>query len=510
MELEIGSLHSGGLVVGVNPLELAPNVFNDVANVEFTREGVRPLRQPVTRNLDVPGSRLVYHAVDTMVNGGIRVVLCFCEDKVYALRGSSYLDVTPAGMLSSKEWSVTEFNGYVVACNGKNFPYYYDFADADSVLKILPEWPEELVPQKLSSMSGFLVFMGLVSDGTFANQLIVWSDAAELGSLPDNYNWADPTSRAGFYSLPDFEEFVAAVLLNKSLIIYRTNSIYEMRFIGGTLVFSIEQRFEGKTLISSKAVAAKGRLHYCIGENEFYVHDGSSEQVFDVRPVSDYYFNTVNPDYAYLTQMVYDQSQQRLHICYPSGNDTLCTRDLFFDFKSNCWSLELLDGYSYIGDVFISSTPQLIYEDANMTFEDSTDDFNLVYDKFSNNRLVYFNGSIFQVGGESQVKQATLTRNLVAYTTQDTSGTTTVKRNLQLLITELWPKLYSGQVQFRLGFSETPLGTITWSDWVSTNGLDRLDFFLSGLYLHLQIRNEGQDFTLNGYMLQAAPTGKIA
>lgn len=507
MQLEIGSLSSGGLVLGANPLELPPNVFTRAENVEFTRKGVRPLRQPVSRNLPVPGGRLVLRAVDTFVNGGIRVVLLFCEDKVYALTGSLFQDVTPSGILPSKEWSVTEFNGYVVACNGKNFPYYFDYADPEAPLKVLPNWSEVLVPKKLASMSGFLVFMGLVSDGTFANQIIIWSDAAELGSLPSNYNWADPTSRAGFYSLPDFEEFVAAELLNKSLIIYRSQSIYEMRFIGGTLVFSIEQRFKDKTLFSAQAVATRSRIQYCIGENEFYAHDGNTDTTFDPKPISEYFFDNVNRDYAYLVQMVYDASAERIHICYPHGDATLCNRDLFFDFKTGSWSMALLDNYSYVGTEFLSGTEQLIYEDANMSFEDSTDDFNLVYEPFSRDSLVYYNASIWQVSGESPVLPCTLARSIVAYNAQDTSGMVTVKRNLHVLVTEIWPKITNGTLQFRLGFSDTPEGTVEWSDWESATNNMRIDTFESGTYMHVEMRNQSLDFTFNGYMLNASNIG---
>lgn len=507
MQLEIGSLSSGGLVLGANPLELAPNIFSYVENVEFTRKGVRPLRQPISRNLPVPGNRLVLRAVDTLVNGGVRVVLLFCEDKVYALTGLLFTDVTPSGLLPSKEWSVAEFNGYVVACNGNNFPYYYDFASPESPMKVLPNWSEALVPKKLSSMSGFLIFMGLVSDGTFANQIIIWSDAAELGALPSNYNWADPTSRAGFYSLPDFEEFVAAELLNKSLIIYRTQSIYEMRFIGGTLVFSIEQRFKDKTLFSSRAVATRSRIQYCIGENEFYAHDSLADTTFDTKPISEYFFDNVNREYSYRVQMVYDASAERIHIFYPHGEATLCNRDLFFDFKTGCWSLAVLDGYSYVGTELISGTQHLTYEEANMSYEDSTDDFSLIYAPFSRDKLVYYNASIWQVGGESPVLPCMLARSIVAYNAQDQSGSVTVKRNLHVLVTEIWPKLSNGTLQFRLGFSQTAEGAVTWSEWQTAESNMRIDLFESGTYMHIEMRNQSQDFTLNGYMLNVANIG---
>lgn len=507
MDLEIGSLSSGGLVLGANPVELSPNIFSYVENVEFTRKGVRPLRQPVSRNLPVPGDRLVYQAVDTLVNGGVRVVLLFCEDKVYALTGSFFLDVTPAGMLSSKLWSVTEYNGYVVACNGKNFPYYYDYANSESPLKTLPNWPSSLIPKKLASLTGFLIFMGLVSDGTFANQIIIWSDAAELGSLPEDYNWTDPASRAGFFSLPSFEEFVAAEPLNKSLIIYRTSSVYEMRFIGGTLVFSIEQRFDNKTLFSQRAVATRSRIQYCIGENDFYAHDGSTDTPFDVRPISEYFFENVNREYAFLTQMVYDSSADRIHLFYPHGSATTCTRDLFFDFKTGCWSMAVLSGYTYIGTEFLSGTEQLKYIDATFPFKDANEDFVLRYAAYSDDSLVFYNSSISQVGASSQPMNVVLARSIVAYNAQDQSGAVTVKRNLNVLVTELWPKLTKGNLEFRIGFSSTESGTIDWSDWqLPTDGV-RADYFISGTYMHMEARNLGQDFTFTGYMLKAANIG---
>jgi hypothetical protein len=79
-----------------------------------------------------------------------------------------------------------------------------------------------------------------------------------------------------------------------------------------------------------------------------------------------------------------------------------------------------------------------------------------------------------------------------------------------MLITALWPKLYSGTAAFRLGFSDKPTSHIYWSDWEISEDTSRLDFFLSGIYLHFELQTIGTDFLFNGYMLEAMPTGSLS
>lgn len=509
MDLEIGSINQGGIVLDIAPYDLSPQIFSYAENVEFTKQGVLPLLEPILFPVTLPPGKSVLHAEPATVNGGIKIVVFFCEDAVYILDKGELVDVTPVGLGASRLWSVVQFNGYVVACNGVNYPYYLDFYNYTAQLATLPNWPTSVLPKLLGSLSGCLFAFGNGSQYLFSDQFVLWSNIAELGQLPSDYDFTDPTSRAGITNLPNYEYFVSVVLLGQTLILYRSNSVYSVRFVGGNAVFAFQQAFSDKSLLAEKAVATKGRLHFCVDQGEFYVHDGITTQEFDAKPVSDYFYSNVNLDRLCLVQMFYDKVQDKLHLVYPSKNSTVCDFDLFYNFSTQTWSLDKVPACSYVGPVFLpNAEDNLTYDELEGTYLQWSGTYELEYGDLTRPSLSYFGNKVYTLDGATQYKLSLLRRNLVAYTVQDQSGATTVKRNLQVLITELWPKLYDGTVSFRIGFSEKPLSAVGWSDWLLADDF-KLDFFESGRYLHIEIKNESrQYFNLGGYMLRARPIGE--
>lgn len=509
MDLEIGSINQGGVVLDIAPYDLSPQIFSYAENVEFGKQGVTPLLSPINLYLTLPLGKTVLHAEPATVNGGIKIVVFFCEDKIFILDRGNLLDVTPSGLGASRLWSVVQFNGYVVACNGVNYPYYLDFYNYTAQLAVLPNWPTNVLPKLLGCLAGCLFAFGNGSQYLFSDQFVLWSNIAEIGQLPSNYDYTDPTSRAGLLNLPDYEYFVSVESLGQSLVLYRSNSVYTVRFVGGGSVFSFTPTFSDKSLLSEKAVATKGRLHYCIDQGEFYVHDGLTTQEFDAKPVSDYFYKNVNLDRLDLVQMFYDKVQDKLHLVYPSKTSSVCDFDLFYNFSTQTWSIDRVPSCTYVAPIFLpNAEDNVTYDGLEGTYDEWEGTYELEYANLNRPALAYFGSEVYTLEGATEYKVALLRRNLVAYTVQDQSGAVTVKRNLQVLITELWPKLYDGTVSFRIGFSDKPLSEISWSDWQLADDF-KLDFFESGRYLHVEIKNEDQQyFNLGGYMLRARPIGE--
>lgn len=507
MDLEIGGINQGGVLLDISPTEMSPQYFSYVENVVFTQEGVRPLPDFSSLGVSFPTGFLPDAAIDITVNGGIRGLVFFGKEKIYILIQDVFTNITPANFVEAITWTIVEFNGYVVACNGNSYPYYIDFFNYLTPMKILPNWPLTFLPKTMAEITGFLVFFGNNSNGIFNDQIILWSDLAELGSLPANYSIDDPASRAGVVTLSGYESFVAVRKLNKNLVIYRSKSVYLMRFVGGNSIFAFDLLFSERSLLGPNCVGIKGRLHYCLDNSELYVHDGLTATEFDTKPVSGYFYKTVNKNYLNKVQVIYDKKNDFLSIIYPTVSE-FCDTNLFYNFATQTWSIEKLSGIRFAGSLYYpNSALNLTFEQQTQSFENTEGDFNLNYPNLSNPYMLYFGSGIFSAENSKKFKESLLRRNLVAYTTQDQSGGVTIKRNLQVLITEMWPKLSEGNLNFRLGFSDKPNSTIAWESYQEID-VDKLDTFSSGRYLHVEFKSvNSANYLLNGYMLKAHPLG---
>ena len=239
MDLELGQLGSGGLIEDIKSYDLPPNIFNDTLNVEFDSFAIRPMVKEVAVFDPLPETREPIAFIQGFVAGDVLVYVAACEDSIWLWYMNTWYNITPAEFNDSTDWNLFNFNGYIIVHSPNNYPFYFNPFDFHKPLEVIPSWPEAYFTQYLFGISGFLMGLGLTSgDGYFDRQLVFWSDISEIGQLPANFAFTDPASRAGFVTLPDAEDFIVAKELQNYYVIYRSNSIYNVRFIGGNSVFS--------------------------------------------------------------------------------------------------------------------------------------------------------------------------------------------------------------------------------------------------------------------------------
>jgi hypothetical protein len=507
MDLEIGGINQGGVLLDVSPTEMSPQFFSYAENCVFTQEGVRPLPDFSSLNVSFPVGFSPDAAIDITVNGGIKGLVFFGNTGIYLLLQDVFHNITPTNFVEAVSWTVLEFNGYVVACNGNSYPWYIDFFDYFKPMAVLPNWPLTFIPKLMAELNGFLVFFGNNSNGIFNDQLVMWSDIADIGALPSNYAIDDPASRAGITNLSGYEFFVSVKQLNKTLVVYRSKSVYLMRFVGGNAVFSFDLLFSERSLLGQNCVGVKGRLHYCVDQGGFYVHDGISATEFDSKPVSGYFYKHVNKNALDKVQVIYDKKNDYLNVLFPTTG-LLCDTNLFYNFATETWSVEKLSGVRFAGSWYYpKENLNKTYEQQTETFEALQGNFTLDYPNASNPFMLYVGTDIVSAENSTTFKPSLLERKLVAYTTQDQSGGVTVKRNLQLLITECWPKLTEGNLLFRLGFSEKPFGEVLWEPFQEMD-VAKINTFSSGRYLHVEFKSvNSSNYLFNGYMLKAQSLG---
>jgi hypothetical protein len=178
-------------------------------------------------------------------------------------------------------------------------PIVYD--PSTSQVQYLGNWgkwdvnnSEAVTPSKCTILTHFKNFFialnmkeDIVGAGTFLEYKtkIRWSDTIDPQvSFTDDLTapvWYenDPSSLSGFTFLPDeTDSITAASPLGDRLMIYTLNSCYSMYYTGDTFVFRIQTVFKDEGALNDKCVTNFGNKQFVVGNNDVYIHDGSSKE----------------------------------------------------------------------------------------------------------------------------------------------------------------------------------------------------------------------------------------
>ena len=98
-------------------------------------------------------------------------------------------------------------------------------------------------------------------------------------SIPDSWDETDTTKSAGTNDLVGMKTgIVDGAVLGSNFIIYSSDSIFLMEFVGGNFIFNFRKLFTDEGLISQNCVVEVEGKHYCFGPADIYVHDGTTKQ----------------------------------------------------------------------------------------------------------------------------------------------------------------------------------------------------------------------------------------
>jgi hypothetical protein len=125
-------------------------------------------------------------------------------------------------------------NGYLIVNSPVTGIYYWD---GDSATNFAQFGFKSYVADVARPFKQFIVQLGRTVNGVKRLQNVAWSASAEPGTLPDSFDASD-TNDAGDVDLAESSGPVVDCLqLANSNIIYMTDAIYAMQYIGGNDVF---------------------------------------------------------------------------------------------------------------------------------------------------------------------------------------------------------------------------------------------------------------------------------
>jgi hypothetical protein len=179
---------------------------------------------------------------------------------------------------------------------------------------------------------------------------------------------------------------ITAGLLGGQLIVYQTNGIWTLRYVGGTAIFSPYPYIADIGIIGPQGVVNKNNIHYFVGRdyNVYAYHGGST-----IKPIGDAIRDKleeeINPIYEGRTILTLDEERRRLWLYVITGTHSLINTAYAMDLRTGVWTkkdvsccyngnttgvtaVSLIGSQSYvIGDTYQNALDQQSLYDASST-----------------------------------------------------------------------------------------------------------------------------------------------
>ncbi len=159
---------------------------------------------------------------------------------------------------------------------------------------------------------------------------------------------------AGDLIIGSGSKFVTAIETKREILVWTDVSLHSMQFIGAPNTFGLIQIASGLSIIGPNAVTAVNDQVFWMGENQFYVYDGRTQQI--PCTVRDYVFGDINQDQRELITAGLNSAYYEVFWFYPSKNSSEVDKYVVFNYSEQVWYFGTLARTAWI-DAEIRSYP---------------------------------------------------------------------------------------------------------------------------------------------------------
>ena len=350
--LPVRQLGSAGVVTDLDPFNLPINGFTRAKNVRFTQDG-NIERSPVFR--DVSGGDLS-SSLDgnpshiTGVFGGSSgydsITLVTDVYHVYTFSGGTLTsNVDFATSASTVPFTSTTLADVQYLNRPDRVPVF--LGPSGTTFANLTNWPSTHRCVSLRSYGDFLIALGMTEGSSSYPNRVRFSDIALANSVPSSWDATDATKSAGFNDLVQMDTpIVDGATLGTNFVIYSSDSVYNMEFVGGTFIFNFRKLFDDCGVINQNCIVEVEGKHFVFDNDDIYVHDGNTRQSICDQRVRDYVFASgLDTSKTEACFVHHNAALEEVYFCYHTGDDMVtledashCNRAAVYNYKANTWS----------------------------------------------------------------------------------------------------------------------------------------------------------------------------
>jgi hypothetical protein len=421
-------------------------------------------------------------------------------------------------------WSGGVLNGLVVINNGVDVPQKWDRTggNLNTRMENLENWPSGYSARIIRPFREFLIAMDVTDTGSNPSRnpyRLMWSDAADPNSEPSTWA-AGADNLAGDVFLSEGQDFIIdGAPMRGNFIVYKSNSTWIMRYVGGNDVFTIDRLFNEHGLMAPRCYAPFGDgMHFVVTKGDVIIHDGNTARSVADDKVRKYIFDEIDSTNFQMAFCTPYYRQEEIWFCYPTSNTPLSSRAAIWNYKTQTWTFRELHNCPHIGFGTITMTGSYTWDtlpygswnamglgswDAH-TYSPASDDVMMIERGATDTTA---NASFQQVDsgntfdGTSMTSYARMEKIDLINGEEMPDGIKFCNR--------LYPKIRGGPVNIRVGASMAATDPVSWSAYYPYgNGDYKIDTRKSGRYLALEISSSTDvDWELDSLEMEVSYAG---
>lgn len=332
-----------GILSDPNPSDVPPDAWTGGMNIAF-RNGKAERVEGYNQVFSTPPLPPLH--ISPHLTQGTPFWISGSATKIHLTAGTTWTDYSRlAGgaynASSSSKWNGGYLSGVAVLNNRNDLPQAL-LPSANNFVD-LPNWPASYRARVMVPFKNYLVALNLVVDSVFYPSAVKWSSPADPGEVPSTWSITDPTNDAGETALADTPgAIVDARKMRDTLVIYKDDSVYSMRYVGGVFVFQFQQLFNDIGALAENCIAEFDGKHFVVGKGDVYVHNGVQKTSVIDGKMKEMLFNTMLPESAQATFVCADHPNTEMWICFAASGAAsaggYCDRALVWNWREDKWS----------------------------------------------------------------------------------------------------------------------------------------------------------------------------
>jgi hypothetical protein len=438
--------------------------------------------------------------------------------QIFRTQGTSWQNVSRSTVggysaTPANNWSGGFLNSVAILNNPSDTPQVMQ--PNESRFKDLPYWPANYRCRIMRPFKNYLVALNITQNSVEQNTTVKWSSPADPGEVPFTWDVTDATNDAGENFLADTPgAIVDGKKLKDSFIIYKEDSVYAMRYVGGVYVFQFQQLFDDVGMLSTNCCAEFDGKHFVVGQGDVYIHNGVTKQSVIDGKMKVYLYNAIKSAGVSNVFVVPDYNSSEMWICFQGtssqGLDGTADTALIWNWVENHWTIRDLPNIVHATYGVVDPQQSDAWDDDGAAWEtDTTPWGNSSYNP-SKTRVIMASRSankIYVVGETSEFDGADFTC-LLEKTNIYLDDDLSVKN-----VSSITPHFSgSGVVKAYVGSNMNPDAPTQWfGPYTFTIGTDtKIDCRVGGRYfgVRFELVSRGS-WALNGYTFELTkPVGK--
>jgi len=524
--LPINRLGEIGIINDSPPEELPLNAWSNGRNVRMKDMAVEKFlgHFPMAGTLPIAP----YHLLPTKQSLTTYYWIYAGLTKVYVWNGATHTNLTRQttgvdvnyAADEDLQWTGGVLGGIPILNDGVDVPQMWLPVGTGQRLQALTNWPATYTAGSLRPFKQFLVALDINKNGTRYNTMVKWSHPAAPGAVPSSWDETDTSKDCGEWELKETDgACIDQAVLGDLNLIYKTDSVWGMQFIGGVNIFRFFRIAGiGGIMARNCAVEIPGGKHAIFGLDDIFVHNGQThESIVDMR-LRKFVYDRIDNDNFRRCFAAHNPNYSSVWFCFPEQGATLPSLAVEWNYRRNTLGIRELNGvpHAAVGEATLPAIDDIWDNDVNIW---NTDEQVWDFETFgaTKTRLVLAGApglSLDIADFSNQFNGADMT----AYVERSGIGLP-LKENgppdysHRKYVTRLWPRIEGtegGLVQVYLGTQENSQQAVTWygpEDFViGTNTF--VDFQVSGRLHALRfVSATNLAWRLSGYDYDARDLG---